>query len=66
VLYETMSAVGLDYLFVSRHALRDGLMVDLLRRTYSDAESGIPTPTAPSRSSRSARSICTTGCTPST
>jgi exopolyphosphatase/guanosine-5'-triphosphate,3'-diphosphate pyrophosphatase len=42
VLHEIMSAVGLDYLFVSRHGLRDGLMVDLLRRTYSDAESWHP------------------------
>jgi len=39
---EIMSAVGLDYLFVSRHGLRDGLMVDLLRRAYSDAESWHP------------------------
>jgi exopolyphosphatase/guanosine-5'-triphosphate,3'-diphosphate pyrophosphatase len=42
VLHEIMSAVGLDYLFVSRRGLRDGLMVDLLRRTYSDAESWHP------------------------
>ena len=37
VLYEVMSAVGLDYLFVSRRGLRDGLMIDLLRRYYSDS-----------------------------
>jgi exopolyphosphatase/guanosine-5'-triphosphate,3'-diphosphate pyrophosphatase len=35
VLYQTMSAMGLDYLFVSRRGLRDGLMVDLLQRHYS-------------------------------
>src|SRR5206468_1574263 len=38
VLYEAMSEIGLDYLFVSKRGLRDGLMVDLLRRQY--AESG--------------------------
>lgn len=45
VLHEVMSEVGLDYLFVSRRGLRDGLMVDLLQRRYqgsgdwySDAE----------------------------
>jgi exopolyphosphatase / guanosine-5'-triphosphate,3'-diphosphate pyrophosphatase len=38
VLHEIMSAMGLDYLFVSRRGLRDGLMVDLLQRHY--AESG--------------------------
>ncbi len=37
VLHEVMSAVGLDYLFVSRRGLRDGLMVDLLRQYYSDS-----------------------------
>jgi exopolyphosphatase / guanosine-5'-triphosphate,3'-diphosphate pyrophosphatase len=34
VLYEIMSAIELDYLFVSRRGLRDGLMVDLLQRSY--------------------------------
>jgi exopolyphosphatase/guanosine-5'-triphosphate,3'-diphosphate pyrophosphatase len=34
VLYEIMSEFGLDYLFVSRRGLRDGLMVDLLQRHY--------------------------------
>ena len=34
VLYEVMSAMELDYLFVSRRGLRDGLMVDLLQRSY--------------------------------
>jgi exopolyphosphatase/guanosine-5'-triphosphate,3'-diphosphate pyrophosphatase len=29
-----MSEIGLDYLFVSRRGLRDGLMVDLLQRHY--------------------------------
>jgi exopolyphosphatase/guanosine-5'-triphosphate,3'-diphosphate pyrophosphatase len=38
VLYEAMSEIGLDYLFVSKRGLRDGLMVDLLQRQY--AESG--------------------------
>jgi exopolyphosphatase/guanosine-5'-triphosphate,3'-diphosphate pyrophosphatase len=33
-----MTAIGLDYLFVSRRGLRDGLMVDLLERHYSAAE----------------------------
>ncbi|MGE5817902.1 MAG: HD domain-containing protein [Deltaproteobacteria bacterium] len=37
VLYEVMAAVGLDYLFVSRRGLRDGLMVDLLQQYYSDS-----------------------------
>jgi exopolyphosphatase / guanosine-5'-triphosphate,3'-diphosphate pyrophosphatase len=37
VLYQTMSAMGLDYLFVSRRGLRDGLMVDLLQRHYSES-----------------------------
>jgi exopolyphosphatase/guanosine-5'-triphosphate,3'-diphosphate pyrophosphatase len=36
VLHEIMSEVGLDYLFVSRRGLRDGLMVDLLQRHYSE------------------------------
>jgi exopolyphosphatase/guanosine-5'-triphosphate,3'-diphosphate pyrophosphatase len=34
VLYEIMSTIELDYLFVSRRGLRDGLMVDLLQRSY--------------------------------
>src|SRR5205809_3578745 len=34
VLHEIMAEVGLDYLFVSRRGLRDGLMVDLLQRQY--------------------------------
>lgn len=34
VLYEVMSAIDLDYIFVSRRGLRDGLMVDLLQRSY--------------------------------
>ena len=34
VLHEFMSAIDLDYLFVSRRGLRDGLMVDLLQRSY--------------------------------
>ena len=34
VLHEVMSAMELDYLFVSRRGLRDGLMVDLLQRSY--------------------------------
>ena len=34
VLHEIMSAIELDYLFVSRRGLRDGLMVDLLQRSY--------------------------------
>jgi exopolyphosphatase/guanosine-5'-triphosphate,3'-diphosphate pyrophosphatase len=29
-----MAAVDLDYLFVSRRGLRDGLMIDLLQRSY--------------------------------
>jgi exopolyphosphatase/guanosine-5'-triphosphate,3'-diphosphate pyrophosphatase len=37
VLHEIMAAAGLDYLFVSRRGLRDGLMVDLLQRHYSAA-----------------------------
>ena len=36
VLYEIMAEFGLDYLFVSRRGLRDGLMVDLLQRHYAD------------------------------
>jgi exopolyphosphatase/guanosine-5'-triphosphate,3'-diphosphate pyrophosphatase len=34
VLHEIMAAIELDYLFVSRRGLRDGLMVDLLQRSY--------------------------------
>jgi exopolyphosphatase/guanosine-5'-triphosphate,3'-diphosphate pyrophosphatase len=37
VLDEVMSALGLDYLFVSRRGLRDGLMVDLLQHYYTDS-----------------------------
>ena len=37
VLYEVMSAVGLDYVFVSQRGLRDGLMIDLLRTHYADS-----------------------------
>lgn len=37
VLHEIMSEVGLDYLFVSHRGLRDGLMVDLLQRHYSES-----------------------------
>src|SRR5574341_847251 len=36
VLHEIMTEIGLDYLFVSRRGLRDGLMVDLLQRHYSE------------------------------
>jgi exopolyphosphatase/guanosine-5'-triphosphate,3'-diphosphate pyrophosphatase len=36
-LYEIMSEVGLDYIFVSSRGLRDGLMVDLLQRQYTDS-----------------------------
>lgn len=36
VLDEIMSALGLDYLFVSRRGLRDGLMVDLLQHHYPE------------------------------
>jgi len=35
VLLSMMSSYGLDYLFVSRRGLRDGLMVDLLTRKYA-------------------------------
>jgi exopolyphosphatase/guanosine-5'-triphosphate,3'-diphosphate pyrophosphatase len=38
VLHEIMTATGLDYLFVTRRGLRDGLMVELLQRYYSAAE----------------------------
>jgi len=37
VLHEIMSAVGLDYIFVTGRGLRDGLMVDLLQRYYKDS-----------------------------
>jgi exopolyphosphatase/guanosine-5'-triphosphate,3'-diphosphate pyrophosphatase len=37
VLHEIMAASGLDYIFVSRRGLRDGLMVDLLQRHYKKA-----------------------------
>ena len=36
VLYEIMSAIGMEYIFVSRRGLRDGLMVDLLQQRYSE------------------------------
>lgn len=42
VLHEIMSKIGLDYLFVSRRGLRDGLMVDLLQRYYSESEGWHP------------------------
>jgi exopolyphosphatase / guanosine-5'-triphosphate,3'-diphosphate pyrophosphatase len=35
-LLETMFEIGLDYLFVSRRGLRDGLMVDLLQKYYQE------------------------------
>lgn len=35
VLYEIMTEIGLEYIFVSRRGLRDGLMVDLLQKRYS-------------------------------
>jgi exopolyphosphatase/guanosine-5'-triphosphate,3'-diphosphate pyrophosphatase len=37
VLHEIMSEIGLDYLFVSRRGLRDGLMVDLLQQRFSES-----------------------------
>jgi exopolyphosphatase / guanosine-5'-triphosphate,3'-diphosphate pyrophosphatase len=37
VLYEIMSEIGLDYIFVSRRGLRDGLMIDLLQRHYENS-----------------------------
>jgi exopolyphosphatase/guanosine-5'-triphosphate,3'-diphosphate pyrophosphatase len=37
VLHEIMAAAGLEYLFVTRRGLRDGLMVDLLQRHYSES-----------------------------
>jgi exopolyphosphatase/guanosine-5'-triphosphate,3'-diphosphate pyrophosphatase len=42
VLHEIMSAIGLDYLFVTRRGLRDGLMVDLLQHFYSESETWHP------------------------
>ena len=36
VLHEIMSEIGLEYIFVSRRGLRDGLMVDLLQKRYSE------------------------------
>jgi exopolyphosphatase/guanosine-5'-triphosphate,3'-diphosphate pyrophosphatase len=36
VLHEIMADMGLEYLFVSRRGLRDGLMVDLLQRHYRE------------------------------
>ena len=42
VLHEIMAAIGLDYLFVTRRGLRDGLMVDLLQRSYSASEKWHP------------------------
>jgi exopolyphosphatase/guanosine-5'-triphosphate,3'-diphosphate pyrophosphatase len=38
VLHEIMSRLDLDYLFVSNRGLRDGVMVDLLKDYYSNAE----------------------------
>jgi exopolyphosphatase/guanosine-5'-triphosphate,3'-diphosphate pyrophosphatase len=38
VLHEIMAAAGLEYLFVSRRGLRDGLMVNLLQTHYSASE----------------------------
>jgi exopolyphosphatase/guanosine-5'-triphosphate,3'-diphosphate pyrophosphatase len=38
VLFQIMAELGLDYLFVSRRGLRDGLMVDLLQHHYAAAE----------------------------
>jgi len=34
VLHSLLTELGLDYVFVSRRGLRDGLMVDLLRKNY--------------------------------
>ena len=42
VLHEIMAAVDLDYIFVSRRGLRDGLMVDLLQRSYPGSGSWHP------------------------
>ena len=36
VLHEIMSEIGLEYIFVSRRGLRDGLMVDLLQQRFSE------------------------------
>ena len=37
VLHEIMSEIGLEYIFVSRPGLRDGLMVDLLQKRHSES-----------------------------
>ena len=37
VLHEIMNQTDLDYLFVSKRGLRDGVMVDLLRRRHGDS-----------------------------
>ncbi len=37
VLHEVMAEVGLDYLFVSKRGLRDGLMVELLQQQYGES-----------------------------
>ena len=37
VLHEIMSEIGLEYIFVSRRGLRDGLMVDLLQQRFSES-----------------------------
>jgi exopolyphosphatase / guanosine-5'-triphosphate,3'-diphosphate pyrophosphatase len=42
VLYEIMAEIGLDYIFVSRRGLRDGLMIDLLQRHYENSGSWDP------------------------
>ena len=42
VLHEVMTEVGLDYLFVSKRGLRDGLMVDLLQRQYANSDAWHP------------------------
>ncbi|HEY1268377.1 MAG TPA: Ppx/GppA phosphatase family protein [Candidatus Binatia bacterium] len=38
VLLSLMKQVGLDYIFVSNRGLRDGLMIDLLRNEFPEAE----------------------------
>jgi exopolyphosphatase/guanosine-5'-triphosphate,3'-diphosphate pyrophosphatase len=40
VLFEVMTQLGLDYIFVSQRGLRDGLMVDLLHKHYANAAPG--------------------------
>ena len=40
VLFEVMTQLGLDYIFVSQRGLRDGLMVDLLHKHYTNASPG--------------------------